>query len=295
MDGAFWTNFRTSPALDRAILGAARALVEGEGLGRGPATDLLALGLSATDYVGHTYGNGGPEMEDQVRRLDRELGAFLDDLRAKVPGVWVVLTADHGARDFPERLQARGVPARRLYPREWLKGLNQELIHRLGGDRNYFRSAIGQQLYLDPEALRKSGRSREEVLKAAAEAAKATPEVDAAFTADELAAFTPDPAEAPDKRSYRARLRLSYVPGRSGDLLVAFKPIYSLDDPNHVADHGQPHDYDRRVPLVFWGPWKSERRTEPVRVVDLAPTLAGALGLVPTDQVDGHPLPLHLQ
>jgi arylsulfatase A-like enzyme len=88
-------------------------------------------------------------------------------------------------------------------------------------------------------------------------------------------------------------LRLSYVPGRSGDLLVAYKPFTFLDDGGSVAGHGAPQDYDRRVPLVFWGPWKAERRPEPVRIVDLAPTLAKELGLVPTEPVDGRALTLN--
>ena len=43
-------------------------------LGEGQTTDLLALGLSATNALEHAYGNSGPEMLDQIRRLDRRLG-----------------------------------------------------------------------------------------------------------------------------------------------------------------------------------------------------------------------------
>jgi predicted AlkP superfamily pyrophosphatase or phosphodiesterase len=293
MDTPFWARFRSSPFFDEAILGAAEALQQAEHLGEGPSTDLLALGLSATDYIGHHFGNGGPEMQDNLRRLDRNLGAWLDRLKARVPGLWVVLTADHGALDFPERLQAQGVPARRIYPGVWGKAFNQELTKRLGGTRPYFLPANGQQLYLDPETLRTGGHSRAEILAAAVAVAKATPEVAEACSADDLAAFVPDAQEAPDHRSYRTMLRLSFVQGRSGDLLLAYKPFYNLDDPTEVADHGHPQDYDRRVPLIFWGPWRAERRTEPVRIVDLAPTLARELDVQPNNPVDGRPLSLN--
>ncbi len=53
----------------------------------------------------------------------------------------------------------------------------------------------------------------------------------------------------------------------------------------------RPWAYDRRVPLVFWGPWQAARRAEPVRTVDLAPTLAHELGLRP-GTVDGRVLDL---
>ena len=45
-----------TPFLDEVTLDFARQLVLEEDLGRGPALDLLALSLSATDSVGHLYG-----------------------------------------------------------------------------------------------------------------------------------------------------------------------------------------------------------------------------------------------
>jgi arylsulfatase A-like enzyme len=58
------------------------------------------------------------------------------------------------------------------------------------------------------------------------------------------------------------------------------------------AVHGSPSDYDRRVPLVFWGPWQGEHRRDPVRIIDLAPTLARELDLAPSPSVDGKALNL---
>jgi len=292
-NAAFWDHFKESPFLDQSIFGAAKALEDGEKLGQGPGVDLLALGLSATDYVGHGFGNGGPEMYDQLRRLDLALGQYLERLRAKVPGVWVILTADHGSGDFPERLEAKGIPAKRLNGAQWLAALNAALTKRLGGTAAFFLPNAGShQFYLDPAVLRASGKSRAEVLKAAAEVAKASPEVAEACTGPELDATLVDPAQAPDRRDYKALLRLSYVAGRSGDLLLAFKPQYTVDDVNHAMSHGHPQDRDRRVPLIFWGPWKAQLRPEPVRITDLAPTLARELGLTPAEPVDGVALSL---
>jgi predicted AlkP superfamily pyrophosphatase or phosphodiesterase len=292
-DKAFWDRFRGSPFLDEAIFGAAEALAEGEGLGKGPAVDLLALGLSSTDYVGHGFGNSGPEMMDNLRRLDRSLGLFLERLRAKTPGMWVVLTADHGGGDFPERLQAQGLPAKRIVAREWLQGITKEMSRRLGVPGPFLRlnTSASHMYYLDPQALR-SGRSRKEILRAAVEAALAHPDVQDAFTAEDLESLKVDSAQPPSRRSFRERVKLSFDPQRSGDLFVVFKPLCTLDDPTHLCCHGHPHDYDRRVPLVFWGPWRTERRSEPVAIVDLAPTLAHELGISPDEPVDGHVLPL---
>ena len=51
--------FRASPDYDSAVLAQAGALVSVLQLGGDATPDLLAIGLSATDYVGHAYGTGG--------------------------------------------------------------------------------------------------------------------------------------------------------------------------------------------------------------------------------------------
>ena len=48
--------FRASPELDGDTLALAAGLVDEMKLGRGASPDLLAISLSATDYVGHAYG-----------------------------------------------------------------------------------------------------------------------------------------------------------------------------------------------------------------------------------------------
>src|SRR5204862_240322 len=95
--------FRASPELDGDTLALAAGLVDELKLGRGAAPDLLAVSLSATDYVGHTYGTEGEEMCLQLTELDRELGDFLKLLDSRGIAYSVVLTADHGGKDVPER------------------------------------------------------------------------------------------------------------------------------------------------------------------------------------------------
>jgi predicted AlkP superfamily pyrophosphatase or phosphodiesterase len=59
-----------SPIVDDLTGQAALALVRYYRLGQGEAPDLLAISFSATDFVGHRYGTRGPEMCDQMHRLD---------------------------------------------------------------------------------------------------------------------------------------------------------------------------------------------------------------------------------
>jgi len=58
-----------------------------------------------------------------------------------------------------------------------------------------------------------------------------------------------------------------------------------------VAQHGTPHDLDTHVPILFYGPrFKAGRYPQFVRTVDMAPTLAQALGVTPTEPLDGRAL-----
>jgi predicted AlkP superfamily pyrophosphatase or phosphodiesterase len=294
MDDGFWDRFRPSPLFDEAILGTAEALLEAEGLGRPGRTDVLAVGLSATDYIGHRFGNAGPEMRDQVRRLDRRLGAFLAKVLARDPGAWVVLAADHGCTDFCERLQQQGIPAQRGSWKEWLPRVEAQLAAKLGLPGPFLNTKVGcLQFWLREEALKPAGRNRQEILAAAIAVLRAQPEVAGAWSREELLALPLDPAADPGKRTVPERIKLSLDPGRAGDILLAFAPFFTFDQPPDLATHGSPWDYDRRIPLVFWGPWTPETRNEPVRTIDLAPTLAKELGITPAEPVDGRALALH--
>ncbi len=294
LDKQFEARFRRSPFLDAVTLEAAEALLSGEKLGRGPGTDLLAISFSATDYIGHAYGMLGTEMRDHLHRLDRSLGRLLDRLQRQHPGAWVVLTADHGSLDIPEVLAEQGFPARRLLPEPFMTALQANLRQAFKTNRDLIRpTPEPNSLYLDESAVLAAKLDRREVLRQAQAWLRTQPEVADAFTAEELLATDPAVSGHPRDTALRVLLRRSFHPDRSGDLLVAVKPFVVFGTPpsEYPAGHGSPNAYDRRVPLVFWGPWKGGERRDPVRIVDLAPTLARELGIKP-GAVDGQALDL---
>jgi hypothetical protein len=103
-----------TPFYDELTLAFALQGLRALDLGAGPHTDILAVSLSATDYVGHKYGPDSREVHDQVLRLDRAVGAFLDSLFTirDSTKVIIALTADHGVASFPEvYAQRTGAPA----------------------------------------------------------------------------------------------------------------------------------------------------------------------------------------
>src|SRR3989475_10829269 len=96
--------------MDSLTLAFALEGVRTLGLGSRGAVDLLSVSLSTTDYVGHAFGPDSREIHDQVLRLDRSLGLFLQQLLVRYGSgnVLIVLTADHGVTPFPERSRAEG-------------------------------------------------------------------------------------------------------------------------------------------------------------------------------------------
>ena len=288
--------FNASPYFDEAILGAAEALLKAERLGRGKGIDLLALGLSATDYVGHRYGTGGPEMEDHLLRLDALLGGFLPRLRAIDPNVIVVLASDHACADFPERLQAEGkLPKDQVYrldPRRTVfDPLNAHLrtAFNLAGDAVY-RVSDPRNLSFNAGVIEAAKADRTALIKAAQAWMRGQPFVLESVTTEELAAFPMDSLKGrdPETLTLKERLRLSWTPGLGGDLISAFAPHILFIPLSFPATHGSPHDYDRHVPIIFWGTGKGPV-SQPVSTVDLAPTLAALLRLKVPEAIDGVP------
>ena len=298
-DGSFWRRWRGSPFFDDATFDAAEALIRNEHLGEGQTTDLLALGLSATNVIEHAYGNSGPELLDQIRRLDRRLGIFLDRVQAGGRSVEVVFSADHGGLDFAERLQDQGIPAKRLDSDAWMKELQARVRKELHIDNDLLLAGndhFPNELYFVPQVARQLGDKKEWIGKVV-NIVRSMPDIAAVASFDELAALPNKRFDDPRQESLLYRLKYSAAPGRAGEILFAFQPMIELGGPpgHDPAQHGTAYDYDRRVPIIFWGPWRAEQRWDPVSTVDIAPTLASELGIRPEERLDGVPLSLPLK
>jgi predicted AlkP superfamily pyrophosphatase or phosphodiesterase len=289
-------NFRRSPEYDAAVLALAAGLVQDMRLGRGPQTDIISIGASATDYVGHGYGTEGSEMCLQLTSLDQSLGEFFKVLDATGVDYQVVLTADHGGSDASERLASHAVPdAVRLDAALTVDGIGKAIGSKLGIAGPVLLGGVNGDVWYDVKltAAQKAAVEREAITRFTAH-----PQTQAVFTRAQILA-TPMPQHTPPETwTLLERARASYNPDRSGDLLVAMKPrVLTVPHPvagSSVATHGSFWDYDRRVPILFWR--KGEGGFEEpfgVETVDILPTLAGTIGLaVPKAEIDGRCLDL---
>ena len=137
-------------------------------LGAGPGTDLLAVSLSTTDAVGHNYGPDSREIHDQILRLDRYLGAFLDSLFSLRDSTRIVLalTADHAVTPLPGHQVEVPQPGSRISVN--LAPAIVPLFASLrdaGVDTNAFSFDEGI-LYLDEAALTRAGLRADAVTRA---------------------------------------------------------------------------------------------------------------------------------
>ena len=290
--------FTASPRIDAAVAGLAMALVDDLQLGRDGVPDMLSVGFSATDTIGHTLGPGGMEMCIQMAELDRTIGRLLAHLDSRRIDYVVVLSADHGGLDAVERLQQQA------YPRA-VRGdasLQVAALARAVTERTGITAPSGPLLYGDGLAGDRyisrllSAGERARVAAALVTRLKAHPQVAAVFTARELGE-APLPSASPQDWSLKDRARASFDPQRSGDIVVLLeRAVMPIPEEYRglVATHGSPWDYDRRVPILFWRRGMSGfEQPHPVETVDIAPSLSALLRLEITDgDFDGRCLDL---
>lgn len=286
----------TSPSLDELTLEAATTLLNEQRLGQRGVTDFLGIALSATDRIGHAFGQQGPEMCEQMHRLDAALGAFLDRV-ATTPGAVVVLTADHGGSDFPERLRARGYAEAGRGDPAILREVNAALKARFGLTVDPLASGASGLMVVGEGGRGLAQPLRDQIATVAVELLRQQPQIAGAWTQAEVLASPPPPSgKNPQLLTLLERERLNAYPDRSPDIILAFEPGITPGQGRvggTVSGHGTPWDYDRRVPIVFWRPGQTgEERVLPIETVDIAPTLANLLGVTPPDTVAGRCLPL---
>ncbi len=280
-----------TPAVDGYVGIMGGRLVNAMGLGQDGHTDLLALSFSGCDVVGHVNGPYSREVTDLLFRLDRSLGVLFETLDESVgKGQWVAaLTADHGVLPLPERLAANGVSSRRVLGEE-VKALRAAIRDRMEvrlGARVKERSGPGGYR-IDPKSLEGTGidpeLARRTMANVIRELRSQFPWVDDAYSYDEIAGF------GPDQMGVRRALYYSFHPDRTIDVVVINAPGVLVGNAKGTS-HGSPHWYDRRIPLIFYGPgFPAGRDGRVAGSQDIVPSLLGGTGLKSGTTFDGRDL-----
>ena len=285
------------PWMDDLTLEFALAGVNALKLGAGPQTDLLAISLSTTDAIGHRYGPDSRELHDQILRLDRGLGAFLDSLfRIRNRNdVVIALTADHGLTPFPEvHGHDPNAGAIRVNVRPVLERLSNSLA-RAGVPGNGLTYILGVYrgngflfdsgvLELDRAALARAKVYQDSLVQSVRADFLRIPGVLRADRISELVR-----RDTVNDRVARRWLHI-FSDEDQAALVVTLAP-YNYWVASFYAQHGSPNDPDAHVPILFYGrDIRPGRYDEFARVVDMAPTLAAIVGARPLEKLDGHVL-----
>ncbi|HUF08354.1 MAG TPA: alkaline phosphatase family protein [Rhodothermales bacterium] len=281
LDWNFYEALRKSPFEDEILLEFVKELIIREDLGQDSATDLLGIGLSTVDRIGHPYGPDSHEIMDNVVRTDRvlaDLFQFLDD-RVGVGGFLVVLTADHGVQRFPELVadSTAGVLADRISStviREDVSRLLDGAFGTLSTSGSWIDALYYPHLYFNREALKEKAVTVSAAADVISRGLTRIPRYSAAVPSASVDRSTPE--------------SFSSYPGRSGDILVRLAEHHINRESEFGTTHGTPWEGDQHVPILWFGHSISRvSNDEPWNVVDIAPTVATLLGIDPAETMDG--------
>jgi predicted AlkP superfamily pyrophosphatase or phosphodiesterase len=281
------------------VLDFAQHIIATENLGNSNATDLLFVGITSTDYVGHYYGPDSLEVADSFVRLDRSLARFLDALERRFGDrVLVALTADHGVQPNPEivKLREPNADVGRIdlrTPDPKAKRISDLPPTRIEIERNLARRLRIQfdenaplshalvyffeepSLWLNLQRVADLKLDAERVKRELRDVMKEMKQhgVADAWTSTELLGSDANAS------TLKLLMRRSYRSDRSGDVLVALRPGWIWTWGSNSTTHGQPVENDMHVPLMFWGAGvKPGRYDDEASPLDLARTLSKVVG-----------------
>lgn len=273
------------PAGNTFTFEMAKTALTAEKLGADSITDFLAVSLSATDYIGHSFGPNSIETEDAYLRLDRDLGDFLRFLDEKVGnGQYLFfLSADHGVSQVPGFLKEHKIPAGTLDEQKIFDELNVLLKEKFGVE-NLVAAISNSQVFLDHVSIAASKRKPDEkaIRKVVIDYLVKQPGISRVVEPDVIATYT---LPAVVKES----VTNGYYPRRSGDIQLIMEPQWIEGYTQGGTTHGSWNPYDSHIPLIWYG-WniKPGQTNKGILMTDIAPSIAALLHIQMPSGSIGH-------
>jgi|LULX01.1.fsa_nt_gb predicted AlkP superfamily pyrophosphatase or phosphodiesterase len=278
------STFYILPYGDRAVLNLGSQAVDEYNMGKDKYTDILFLGLSATDGIGHSFGPHSHEQLDNYLRLDKNLGQFIESLEMLLGkgNILYILSSDHGAVALPEYLNAQGLYAGRIPDPQrdsLFNAVNNEIEKQLGvnqvysyGNAFYFDNDMNEDVRIIATRIIKSHLSKLEGIRSV-------------ITKKEIING--------GKSIIDIRLKNMVHPEKSPDVYLIPEKYWTWRYPRGTS-HGSPYDYDAHVPLIISRSSHKERIDSlRVKTVDIAPTIAKLIQIPFPKSVDGKPFEVY--
>jgi hypothetical protein len=161
------------------------------------------------------------------------------------------------------------MPAGYWKPQAMLETI-EERLRSAYGEGTYVLNYSNEQIFLDRELIASKNASVSEVAAQVAAICREYPEVQMAWSLDELmVSAATDPVVMSLQRGIHHQ--------RSGDVVLINLPGY-IEYGFRGTTHGSPFVYDTHVPLIFYGHGvKQGELTRRVSITDIAPTVARLL------------------
>ena len=271
------TNLTSVPEGITLTFELATEALKNERLGQTGVTDMLAISVSGTDLISHTYGTRSPETDAAYIRLDQELAKFFKTLDATVgKGNYLLfLTADHAGTNNVLYSTEHHLPTGGWA--YWTDGFKAEMdkqsMQRFGLPMNKIIKNINQyNIYLNNEAIDSAGLGREAVKKAAIEIFCMSDDVDRVVDIENI-------QNEPLPQPLKERIIKGYHAERSGELFVVLKPgRYAGEGSKPGSTHGTWTNDDSHIPMVFMGWHVPHGETaRPTGMTDIAATVCAML------------------
>jgi len=263
-------------------------------LGQKKSTDILAISYSSHDYVGHSFGPESDEIKETTVLEDKAIAKLLNTIDDSVglENTWIVLTADHGVAGNVQVLKSQKIPSGYVNQDAIATEMENYLAKRYGKVASKWLAPPSEfNFYLNKAAIRSKGLDLAKVQADLAKHISSKPEllvgIAYVFSAADVRNRTLPPEQ------HEKQILRTYFEGRSGDVMMIPKPNYLLA--YGATTHMTGYAYDRYVPLIFAGkPFKAGTYAGG-EVVDIAPTLAFLLGIIPPTGSEGEILEKALQ
>jgi len=275
---SFYRSVEFSPFAIEYLFDLVRRACAAESLGQRGVTDMLCIGVSITDDIGHAFGPRSHEVFDNALRTDAVLAGFFSylDKRIGLANCLIACSSDHGIPPIPEDLKKMSpdIPAGRIAPSAISALAAAQLDAAFGpppSGKKWVEAVVESDIYLNRSVLRDKQLPLDRVTQLLKDSLAFRTPFAGAFTRTEL-----ERGEFSDPLG-KAYERAFYGP-RSGDIVFVLRPYYIISGEKEGTNHGQPYDYDSHVPLllaggaVLPGVYRGE-----VSPVDLAPTICSIL------------------
>ena len=222
------------------------AAIQGENLGKGKATDFLALSFSSTDYVGHMYGTNAIELEDTYLRLDKDIAELLKFLDTWTGNNYLLfMTADHGAVNNPIFSRDYHIPGGK-FESGMLSDSLKKYIAGIYGTDTLIMNASSHNIYLNRSYIESKKINLQQVQETCAAFVTNLKGVSAAMTATEL-------ARGINRTGIYSLMQNGYNVQRSADVMIQLQAGWIDWYSKTGTTHGTAYSYDTHVPLIFFG------------------------------------------